>query len=186
MKSAVRVALIGARGRMGQTILDLARNDPKIHIVAQCDLGDAIDSAMKGCDVAIDFTTAEAVRRNVEACVAAGVPLVEGTTGWNAEREEIEQLVRARSFGLSTLTPRCNIPQASAARVQLEMTMKGGPEDSNGSRDRLACSARGRVDVPLRLIVREINRWIRGERVEVGLARDRVAAGGPRSLSRLE
>src|SRR5438270_12995674 len=44
----------------------------------------------------------------------------------------------------------------------------------------------GRVDVPLRLIVREINRWIRGERVEVGLARDRVAAGGPRSLSRLE
>jgi hypothetical protein len=31
---------------MGQTIADLAGNDPKIDIVAKCDLGDAIDSAM--------------------------------------------------------------------------------------------------------------------------------------------
>ncbi len=44
--------------------------------------------------MAIDFTVAETVRRNVEACIAAGVPLVEGTTGWNAQREEIERLVR--------------------------------------------------------------------------------------------
>lgn len=49
---------------------------------------------LAGCDVAIDFTTAEAVRRNVEACVAAGVPLVEGTTGWNQDKVEIERLVR--------------------------------------------------------------------------------------------
>jgi 4-hydroxy-tetrahydrodipicolinate reductase len=49
---------------------------------------------LAGCDVAIDFTTAEAVGRNVAACVAAGVPLVEGTTGWNAERKEIERTVR--------------------------------------------------------------------------------------------
>ena len=46
-----------------------------------------------GVDVAMDFTTAYAVKRNVEACVAAGVPLVEGTTGWNAQRTEIEQIV---------------------------------------------------------------------------------------------
>lgn len=46
-----------------------------------------------GADVAIDFTTSDAVKRNVEACVAAGVPLVEGTTGWNAQRDEIEQIV---------------------------------------------------------------------------------------------
>lgn len=45
-------------------------------------------------DVAVDFTTAEAVLRNVEACMIAGVPLVEGTTGWKAERDEIEKLVR--------------------------------------------------------------------------------------------
>lgn len=48
---------------------------------------------LRGVDAAIDFTTAEAVRRNVEACVAAGVPLVEGTTGWNGQRAEISRLV---------------------------------------------------------------------------------------------
>lgn len=49
---------------------------------------------LRGVDVAIDFSTAEAVRRNVEACVAARVPLVEGTTGWINQRDEIERVVR--------------------------------------------------------------------------------------------
>ncbi len=49
---------------------------------------------LAACDVAIDFTHADGVRRNVEECVAAGVPLVEGTTGWNSERNEIERIVR--------------------------------------------------------------------------------------------
>jgi 4-hydroxy-tetrahydrodipicolinate reductase len=53
----------------------------------------ALAEKLNGSEVAIDFTTADAVRRNVAACVAAGVPLVEGTTGWNAERAEIEQIV---------------------------------------------------------------------------------------------
>lgn len=48
---------------------------------------------LKGADAAIDFSVTEAVRRNVEACVLAGVPLVEGTTGWNKQRAEIERIV---------------------------------------------------------------------------------------------
>ncbi len=48
MKSRVGVALIGARGRMGQAIIGLAKNDPEIVIVAQCDLGDAIEIAFEG------------------------------------------------------------------------------------------------------------------------------------------
>lgn len=44
-------------------------------------------------DAAIDFTVAEAVKRNSQACVLAGVPLVEGTTGWNEQRDEIERIV---------------------------------------------------------------------------------------------
>ena len=49
---------------------------------------------LKGADVAVDFTTAAAVRRNVGACVAAQIPLVEGTTGWNEQQTEIEKIVR--------------------------------------------------------------------------------------------
>jgi len=49
---------------------------------------------VRGADVAIDFSVAEAVGRNAEACVAAGVSLVEGTTGWLDRRPEIESIVR--------------------------------------------------------------------------------------------
>ena len=48
---------------------------------------------MKAADVAIDFTVADAVERNVRACMLAGVPIVVGTTGWDAQRQEIEKIV---------------------------------------------------------------------------------------------
>jgi len=93
----MKIVLIGY-GAMGRLIGRLALN-------AGHELAEPIDDAdanrssrelaakLSGSDVAIDFTTADAVRRNVEACVVAGVPLVEGTTGWNAERDAIEQMV---------------------------------------------------------------------------------------------
>ena len=56
----VRVLLIGAAGRMGKTVLDLAQSDREIEIAAQCDLDDSIEAAMKSCDVAIDFSHADA------------------------------------------------------------------------------------------------------------------------------
>src|SRR5262245_24815823 len=94
----MKIALIG-NGAMGKLIARLA--EEKGHeIAAVIDDADAGLSAkelaekIKGADVAIDFTIAEAVRRNVEACIVAGVPLVEGTTGWNGQREEIERIVR--------------------------------------------------------------------------------------------
>jgi 4-hydroxy-tetrahydrodipicolinate reductase len=85
----VRVALIGARGRMGQTIVDLAKQDPKIEIVAQCDLGDAIEQAIKNCDVGIDFSNAGAID---EICCAASQSqkaLVIGTTGHSSEQRKL-------------------------------------------------------------------------------------------------
>ncbi len=94
----MKIALIGY-GAMGKLIRMLA--EEKGHeITVVIDDADAGLSAaelaekLKGADVAIDFSVAEAVRRNVEACVAARVILVEGTTGWNAQRDEIERLVR--------------------------------------------------------------------------------------------
>src|SRR5262249_16883309 len=47
-----------------------------------------------------DFTIAMAVRRNVEACVIAGVPVVVGTTGWNDQLIEIEQVVKEGNGGM--------------------------------------------------------------------------------------
>jgi len=93
----MNIALFG-HGAMGKLIQRLAEAQGDT-IVAVIDESAATQSAsemteiLRGADVAIDFTTGDAVRRNVEACMAAGVPLVEGTTGWIEQRDEIEKLV---------------------------------------------------------------------------------------------
>jgi len=94
----MRLALIGY-GAMGKLIEKLAvEKGHEIGVVI--DDSDAnlfpgeLAKKLQGCSVAIDFTVAMAVRRNVEACVKARVPVVLGTTGWNEERAEIEHVVK--------------------------------------------------------------------------------------------
>jgi 4-hydroxy-tetrahydrodipicolinate reductase len=94
----MKIALIGY-GAMGKLIESLAENkNHEIAVIiheADANLSVAeLAEKLKGADAAIDFSVAEAVGKNVEACVLAGVPLVEGTTGWNNEREEIEKFIR--------------------------------------------------------------------------------------------
>lgn len=93
----MKIALIGY-GAMGRLIHRLA--EEKGHevsvVIDEADSGlDEAELAAKlsGSDVAIDFTVAAAVRRNVGACVAAGVPIVVGTTGWLYDRAETENIV---------------------------------------------------------------------------------------------
>jgi 4-hydroxy-tetrahydrodipicolinate reductase len=96
MTKPIRVLLIGAAGRMGKTIADLAKTDPHIEIAAQCDLGDAIDPAMKNCDVAIDFSHADAIGGICQAALQNRKPLVIGTTGHTAEqRRTIEKTAQS-------------------------------------------------------------------------------------------
>lgn len=95
----MRIALIG-HGAMGKIVERLAvERGHKIAGVlgsGEMDLSPPeIATVLDGSDVAIDFSVAEAVRSNVEASVAAKVPIVVGTTGWNEQRPEIENIVRA-------------------------------------------------------------------------------------------
>src|SRR5215471_5065061 len=90
--SPVRVLLIGAGGRMGKTVLDLAQSDREIEIAAQCDLGDSIEPAMKNCDVAIDFSQAGSIGELCRAALQHGKSLVIGTTGHSQQqRKTIEE-----------------------------------------------------------------------------------------------
>lgn len=97
----MKIALIG-HGAMGRLIETLAQN--KNHeiavIIDETDAGLSLDelaNKLKDVDAAIDFSVAEAVRRNAEACLSASVPLVEGTTGWNEEKDEIKRLVEEKN-----------------------------------------------------------------------------------------
>ena len=96
----MKIALIGC-GAMGKLIKTLAENK-KYEIPVIIDESDAglspgrLAEKLKDADAAIDFSIAEAVRKNVEACCLAKIPLVEGTTGWNSEREAIKKLVEEK------------------------------------------------------------------------------------------
>src|SRR6201993_103697 len=90
-KSAVQVLLIGAAGRMGQTVRDLAQSDPEIKITAQCDLRDSIEPAMKICDVAIDFSQADSIDEICRAALQHGKSLVIGTTGHSRRQRKTIQ-----------------------------------------------------------------------------------------------
>jgi len=57
-------------------------------------------TALGGSQVAIDFSVAAAVPGNVRACAIAGVPLVEGTTGWYADFEKVREIANEANAAL--------------------------------------------------------------------------------------
>ena len=93
----MKIALIGY-GKMGRIIEGLAA-DKGDEIIARIDESNAQDLAeqIKSADAAIDFSNAEAVKKNVEACLSANVPLIEGTTGWNEQKQEIRKLIEQQN-----------------------------------------------------------------------------------------
>lgn len=93
----MKIALIGY-GKMGRLISKLAGDSGHgiVVTVSESHAGlsaDELAETLRAADVAIDFTAADAVRRNVEACMIAGIPIVVGTTGWNSQKDEVERLV---------------------------------------------------------------------------------------------
>ncbi len=96
MTRLVRVLLVGAAGRMGKTIDDLAKDDVDVEIVAQCDIGDAIGTAIGRSDVVIDFSHPDASDEICRAALHHRKPLVIGTTGHSWEqRRPIEHAAQS-------------------------------------------------------------------------------------------
>jgi 4-hydroxy-tetrahydrodipicolinate reductase len=100
----MKIALIG-NGAMGQLVAAEARaaGDEIGAVVTSKERNlkpDELAERIRGCDVAIDFSVGEAVLRNIEACARAGVPLVEGTTGWKAHEATAKQIVTEHNAAL--------------------------------------------------------------------------------------
>lgn len=76
----MKIALIGY-GKMGHMIEEVALSRGH-KIVARIDMGDAFD--LNGADVAIEFTTPATAKDNILRAWAQNVPVVCGTTGWDA------------------------------------------------------------------------------------------------------
>ena len=76
----MKIALIGY-GKMGHMIEEVALSRGH-EIVARIDVGDAFD--LKDAEVAIEFTTPSTAKDNILRAWAKGVPVVCGSTGWDA------------------------------------------------------------------------------------------------------
>ncbi|WP_085314462.1 4-hydroxy-tetrahydrodipicolinate reductase [Derxia lacustris] len=107
----LKIAITGAGGRMGRMLVEATAADPQAQLVAAFDraggsnigrdagepLGIAtgvnvqgvapadLAGVLDGVDCLIDFTRPEATLAHLDACVARGVKLVIGTTGFDAD-----------------------------------------------------------------------------------------------------
>lgn len=74
------IGIIGSEGRMGQAIVALAA-ETGVAVAGAIDQGGDPIALAKASDVLIDFSSPSALVSNVGAAVAAGTPIVIGTTG---------------------------------------------------------------------------------------------------------
>jgi len=82
-----RLLLVG-RGRMGRLVESLAP-EYGFHIAGAVDSRSGPPASWPEADVAIDFSTADAVPVTVAALAQRGTPVVIGTTGWQTAEAEV-------------------------------------------------------------------------------------------------
>jgi len=100
----MKLAIFGY-GAMGQLVAKLAgEQGDEIGVKLNSRQGDLtaveVAESVRGCDAAIDFSIAAAVPGNVTACAMAGVPIVEGVTGWLSKLDEVTRIVQAHQGAL--------------------------------------------------------------------------------------
>jgi len=88
----MKIALIGY-GKMGKEIEQIAINRGHT-IVLTIDLNNLEEltvANLSRADIAIEFTSPKTAVQNYIKCFEAGIPVVSGTTGWLAQKSEVEK-----------------------------------------------------------------------------------------------
>jgi 4-hydroxy-tetrahydrodipicolinate reductase len=92
----MKLLLVGY-GKMGRLVEQLAP-EHGCEIAGRIDVGSGDWSAP--ADVAVDFSTAEALRGNFRRYLDRGLPVVIGTTGWSAHEAELRRHAEAAHLGV--------------------------------------------------------------------------------------
>ncbi|MFJ9777527.1 4-hydroxy-tetrahydrodipicolinate reductase [Kitasatospora sp. NPDC101157] len=83
----LRVAVIGARGRIGSEAVKAVEAAPDLELVAALGRGSKLEELTEaGAQVAVELTHPDSVMGNLDYCVHNGIHVVTGTTGWTDER----------------------------------------------------------------------------------------------------
>ena len=99
----MRILVLG-QGKTGKLVADVAAE--RGHGVHVLDAKENPNAAaltpmfLTGFDVAIDFTTPEAVVPNLRACLFSGAHVVVGTTGWYDKLDDMRDLAARKEAGL--------------------------------------------------------------------------------------
>lgn len=112
--SAIKVGVLGAKGRMGSEACKAVSGAEDLELVAALDLGDSLDQLISsGAQVIVDFTHPDSVMGNLEFALKNGISVVVGTTGfddaklnqiksWLASQPKTGALI-APNFGLGAV-----------------------------------------------------------------------------------
>ncbi|MDQ1292513.1 MAG: 4-hydroxy-tetrahydrodipicolinate reductase [Actinomycetota bacterium] len=91
----MKVAVFGAKGRMGREVVRTVQQAPDLQTGPLLDVGDGLEDLARA-DVAVVFSSPDVALEHALACVRSGVHAVVGTTGWTRENLDI---VRAELRG---------------------------------------------------------------------------------------
>ena len=84
---SIKVAVLGAKGRMGSESIKAISECKDLELVASLDLGDSLDKlASSGAQVVVDFTHPDSVMGNLEFAIKNGISVVVGTTGFDEKK----------------------------------------------------------------------------------------------------
>ena len=121
----IRVGVLGARGKMGSTVVDAVTNSADMEMVAALDIGDSLDALVANkVEVVVDFTTPDAVMQNLSFLIDHGIHGVVGTTGFDEQRIDVlkRQLSKAPNVGL-LIAPNFGL----GAILMMEFAKKAAP-----------------------------------------------------------
>jgi len=100
----IKVAVLGAKGRMGATTVGAINEAADLELVAALDLGDDLNTLVtSGAQVVVDFTHPESVMGNLDFAINHGVNVVVGTTGFDPAKLETIKSWLAANPGVGAL-----------------------------------------------------------------------------------
>lgn len=116
--SKLRVAVIGAKGRIGSEAVRAVEAADDLELVAALGRGDKLDTLVEtGAQVAVELTNPDSVMGNLDFCVRHGIHAVVGTTGWTDDR--VAQLETALAA-----SPKTGVLIAPNFSIGAVLTMK--------------------------------------------------------------